>query len=75
MPRNPVPDAPTSDEENEVPPVPRPQKTSKKTRDDLSDNVQLPNRTRGASDRTVSAKQQAISKYFPRVPCVLADVR
>ena len=71
----PVMDTFTSDEENEVPPARPLQKTSRKARDDLSDNVQLPNRTRGALERTVSAKQQAISKCFPRVRGVLADVR
>jgi hypothetical protein len=74
MPQNQVLDA-SSDEENEVPPVPHPQKTYRKAQDDLSENVQLPNRTHGASDHTVSAKQQAISKCFYHVPHILADVR
>jgi hypothetical protein len=73
MPQNQVLDA-SSDEENKVPPVPHPQKTCRKARDNLSENVQLPNRTCGASDHTVLAKQQAISKCFYRVPHILADV-
>ena len=52
-----------SDEENvpEDPHVPPPRKAARK---EVSSNTPLPNRTRGVSERTVSAKQQAISKYF-----------
>lgn len=62
MPRNRVVDM--SDEENE-PEAPPP----KKARKDVADNVELPNRTRGVSARTVSVKQQAISEcFFPLRP-------
>lgn len=74
MPWNPVLDVSSSNEENEVPPVPHPQKTFKKSCNNLSGNIQLPNRICGASKHTLSAKQQAISKSFSYVPCVLADV-
>lgn len=55
---------PTSDEENQFPPVPPPQMASRKSWDNLSDNVQLPNRTCGTSECTALAKQQAISEFF-----------
>ena len=62
MPRNDVAD--TSDEENE------PEGPPRNSRKDISNNVQLPNRTCGVSEHTISAKQQAISKYFVRLICI-----
>jgi hypothetical protein len=59
MPRR-IPTMDSDDEENEADDLPPPQKTSIKPRKDSSKNVQ----TRGASERTLSVKQQAISKCF-----------
>ena len=59
-----------SDEENNPESLSPLQKTSRK---DLNDNVQFPNRTRG-SERTLSVKQQAISKCFHCVLYVLTDI-
>ena len=61
MPRNQIIDS--DDDENEPEDLPPPQKTSRNPRKDLPNNIQLPKRTRVASERTLSAKQQAISKY------------
>ena len=62
MPRNQIIDS--DDDENTPESLPPPQRKSTKLQKDLSDNVQIPNRTRSSSERTLSAKQQAISKCF-----------
>ena len=62
------------DDEHEPEGPPPPRKTFRKPQEDLSNNIELRKRTHGASEHTLSAKQQAISKYFHCVLYVLADI-
>ena len=60
-----------SDEGDDEPEGLPPPKTVRKHQKDNDIQLELPNRTRGPSERTLSAKQQAISKCFHCVPLLL----